>query len=44
VRDRTIRTLGGNVSNSVAMTTYSLDANGFVRQEGPLFAIMRNNN
>jgi len=44
VRDRTVRTLGGNVSNSVGMTTYSLDANAFVKQEGPLFAIMRNNN
>lgn len=44
VRDRTVRTLGGNVSNSVAMTSYSLNDNGFVKQEGPVFAIMRNNN
>lgn len=43
VRDRTVRTLGGNVSNSVSMSTFSLDDDGFVKQEGPLFAIMRNN-
>jgi len=44
VRDTTVRALGGNVAQSVSMSTFTLDDNGFVRQQGPLIAIMRNNN
>lgn len=44
VRDREVRTLGGNVSQSVSMSVFMLDAAGFVRPQGALIAIMRNNN
>lgn len=43
-REREVRVLGGNVAQSVSMTTFELDANGFVRPQGALIAIMRNNN
>jgi len=43
IRDRTIRTLGGNVRNSVSISSFSLDENGFLREQGTLFGIMRNN-
>jgi hypothetical protein len=43
IRDRTIRTLGGNVRNSVSLSTFSLNENGFLREQGTLIGIMRNN-
>lgn len=43
-QEREVRVLGGNVAQSVSMTTFQLDANGFVRPQGALIAIMRNNN
>ncbi|HEU0052751.1 MAG TPA: DUF2272 domain-containing protein [Longimicrobium sp.] len=44
VRATSIRTLGGNVGNSVKMKTFALDAGGFLKPQGSLFAILRNNN
>jgi hypothetical protein len=43
LRDNVVRAMGGNVSQSVSITTYALDGNGFVRPESNVFAIMRNN-
>lgn len=43
IRDSNIRTLGGNVRNSVSLSSFSLDQNGFLREQGTLFGIMRNN-
>jgi len=43
IRDRTVRALGGNVRNSVSVSSYSLNEDGFLREQGRLFAVMRNN-
>lgn len=43
IRDRTIRALGGNVRNSVSLSSFSLNEDGFIREQGTLFGIMRNN-
>jgi hypothetical protein len=43
-RESEVRVVGGNVAQSVSMSTFALDANGFVAPQGPLIAIMRNNN
>jgi hypothetical protein len=43
IRDTEVRTLGGNVSNSVSITTYPLNASGFLRATGKVFGILKNN-
>jgi hypothetical protein len=43
VTPTSVRTLGGNVSQSVNMKTFVLDGNGFIPAQDPLFAILRNN-
>jgi hypothetical protein len=43
-QEREVRVLGGNVAQSVSLSMFALDADGFVRPQGALFAIMRNNN
>lgn len=43
IRDQTIRALGGNVNESVSLSTFSLTSAGFLKEQGRLFAIMRNN-
>lgn len=43
IRDTEVRTLGGNVSQSVSITTYPLKANGFLRETGKVFGILKNN-
>lgn len=43
-RQQEVRALGGNVAQSVSMSTFALDDGGFVRPQGALIAIMRNNN
>ena len=43
VRPNTVRTIGGNLSNSVSLRSFHLDQNGFLEPERRLFAIMRNN-
>ena len=42
VRARSIRTIGGNVGQSVNMKTFRLNSSGFLRPESRLFAILRN--
>ncbi|WP_081629234.1 DUF2272 domain-containing protein [Methylopila sp. M107] len=43
VTKETVRTIGGNVSDSVSMKNFDLDANGFLVPENRVFAILRNN-
>lgn len=43
IDDHTVKTLGGNVSQSVTQKTFALKSNGFLKSENKLFAIMRNN-
>jgi len=43
VGEFTIKTLGGNVDQSVRQKTLPLKSNGFLKAENKLFAIMRNN-
>ena len=43
LREKTVRALGGNVQDSVTLSTYSLTPDGFVKEEGRLFALIRNN-
>ncbi len=43
LRDTFVRAIGGNVSNSVKMKTYSLNAQGFLKSANNVFAILRNN-
>ena len=38
-----VRALGGNNSQSVNFKTYALNANGFLKAENKVFAVMRNN-
>jgi hypothetical protein len=43
LKDTFVRAIGGNVRNSVAMKTYSLNLNGFLKNTGKVIAILRNN-
>lgn len=43
IEDRSIKTIGGNVDQSVTQKTFALQSDGFLRPENKLFAIMRNN-
>ena len=43
VDDFSITTIGGNVSNSVNEKRFALNSSGFLKAQGQLFAIMRNN-
>jgi hypothetical protein len=44
IRDTEVRTLGGNVDNSVTITTYALDGNGFLKfGANRVYGILRNN-
>jgi hypothetical protein len=43
IRDTEVRTLGGNVSNSVSITTYPLNSSGFLRATRKVFGILKNN-
>ena len=42
VREGEVRTIGGNVGNSVSITTYRLDANGFLANQDRVYAILKN--
>lgn len=42
IKDGKVKTIGGNVSNSVARRTYNLDDNGFLKPEKRLYAVMKN--
>lgn len=44
IDQHTIKTIGGNVGNSVNEKTFGLKSDGHLKVQGELFAIMRNNN
>jgi hypothetical protein len=43
IRDSEVRTLGGNVNQSVSITPYALDNNGFLKKANSVYGILRNN-
>jgi hypothetical protein len=43
IRDTEVRTLGGNVNNSVSITTYPLTSNGFLLKTKNVYGVLRNN-
>jgi hypothetical protein len=43
IRDSAVRTLGGNVNQSVSITAYSLDNNGFLKKANDVYGILKNN-
>ncbi len=43
LNDTFVRAIGGNVKQSVAMKTFSLNAGGFLKNANRVFAILRNN-
>jgi hypothetical protein len=43
LRDTFVRAIGGNVGQSVAMKTFSLNDRGFLKNTNRVFAILRNN-
>jgi hypothetical protein len=43
IRDTEVRTLGGNVSDSVSITAYPLNSSGFLRPDNDVYGILRNN-
>jgi hypothetical protein len=43
VKDTEVRTLGGNVGDSVSISTYLLDGNKFLRKANNVYGILRNN-
>lgn len=43
IRDTEVRTLGGNVNNSVSITSYPLTSNGFVRAAKNVYGVLSNN-
>lgn len=43
IRDSEVRTLGGNVSNSVSITAYPLNSGGFLRPDKNVYGVLRNN-
>lgn len=42
VRDDHVSTLGGNVGHTVKRTNYPLDANGFLKDTGQVYAVLKN--
>lgn len=43
IRDSEVRTLGGNVNQSVSITSYPLDDDGFLRKVNNVYGILKNN-
>jgi hypothetical protein len=43
VRDSEVRTLGGNVNQSVSITSYPVDNNGFLRKVNSVYGVLKNN-
>jgi hypothetical protein len=43
IRDAEVRTLGGNVNQSVSISTYPLDSSGFLKKANDVYGILRNN-
>lgn len=42
INDTEVRTLGGNVSQSVSITSYPLDSSGFLRKVNAVFGVLKN--
>ncbi len=43
IRDSEVRTLGGNVDQSVSITPYLLDSRGFLKKANDVYGVLRNN-
>jgi hypothetical protein len=43
IRDSEVRTLGGNVNQSVSITPYQLDSQGFLKKTNDVYGVLRNN-
>jgi hypothetical protein len=43
IRDSEVRTLGGNVNQSVSITAYPLNSSGFLRPASNVYGVLRNN-
>jgi hypothetical protein len=43
IRDSEVRTLGGNVNQSVSITPYQLDSQGFLKKANDVYGVLRNN-
>ncbi|WP_009629872.1 DUF2272 domain-containing protein [Synechocystis sp. PCC 7509] len=43
IRDTEVRTLGGNVNQSVSIAAYPLNASGFLRPVNNVYGVLRNN-
>ncbi len=43
ITDTAVKTIGGNVRQSVNRDTFNLDANGFLKPEKNVYAVLRNN-
>ena len=43
VASGSVRALGGNVGHTVGFKTYALNAEGFLKAENNVFAVLRNN-
>ena len=43
IRDTEVRTLGGNVEQTVSISTYPLTSNGFLRAAKNVYGVLRNN-
>jgi len=43
IKDTEVRTLGGNVNQSVSMTSYPLNSAGFLRNVGGVYGVLKNN-
>jgi hypothetical protein len=43
IRDSEVRAMGGNVDQSVSITSYPLNSNGFLRKVNNVYGVLRNN-
>ena len=44
IRDTHVSTLGGNVAHSVSRTNYPINSDGYLRDTGRVYAVMKNMN
>jgi hypothetical protein len=43
IRDSEVRTIGSNVNQSVSITPYQLDNQGFLKKANDVYGVLRNN-
>lgn len=43
IQDQRVKAIGGNIGHSTTLSSFSLNANGFLKEQNNVFAIMRNN-